>query len=204
MRDKKVPIVILASGRGSNFEAISTAVVKGELSAEILAVISDRKDAPVLEKASILDIPALFVPPKALLEVLVEKEPHFLVLAGYKRILSKTVIDAFDSGRGYSRIVNIHPSLLPAFPGLGSYQKAFDYGCEVTGVTVHLVSEGVDEGPVCAQKSFEIDRCKTAEEVEALGLKVEHELYPKTLSWVLPEKFEWVSRGDRRVCIRTN
>ncbi|HLE00256.1 MAG TPA: phosphoribosylamine--glycine ligase [Bdellovibrionota bacterium] len=201
-----IPIVILASGRGSNFSAIHEAVSGGNLNARILAVISDRPDAPVLEKAKAAGIEAIAVPvPRAwdgkraargahqeaaLLTVLRRLSPRFLVLAGYMRLLGPKVIEEFRSGRGYSRIVNVHPSLLPAFPGLGGYAQAFHHGTKVAGVTVHLVDEGRDTGPICAQKAFAIGDCRSCAEVEARGLAIEHELFPETLKWVLPEKFD--------------
>ena len=86
-------------------------------------------------------------------------------------------------------MVNIHPSLLPAFPGLNSYAQAYRYGAKVAGVTVHLVEAEVDSGPICAQEAFSIDDCQSEEEVEKRGLAVEHQLFPQVLSWVLPEKF---------------
>ncbi|OFZ51489.1 MAG: hypothetical protein A2428_11150 [Bdellovibrionales bacterium RIFOXYC1_FULL_54_43] len=199
-----IPIVILASGRGSNFSAIHEAVSRGALNARILAVISDRPDAPVLEKAKAAGLEAIALPVRmdgeiaarranqeaALLEVLKKFSPRFLVLAGYMRLLGPKVIEAFRAERGYSRIVNIHPSLLPAFPGLGGYAQAFHHGAKVAGVTVHLVDEGRDTGPICAQKAFAIGDCRSCDEVEARGLAIEHELFPEALKWVLPEKFD--------------
>jgi phosphoribosylglycinamide formyltransferase-1 len=196
----KVPIAVLASGRGSNLEAIHAASVAGWLQAEIVAVISDRKDALVLEKARALGLNALYVEPGKEQRISHEKKilaalssgtrPHFLVLAGYMRILSPLLIEAYRSEQGYSRIVNVHPSLLPAFPGVGSYAQAFQYGAKLSGVTVHLVESEVDNGPICAQESFSLNDCTTEAEVEQKGLAVEHRLYPETLGWVLPEKFK--------------
>jgi phosphoribosylglycinamide formyltransferase-1 len=161
-----IPIVIFASGRGSNFEAIHRAILHHQLSGvEVRAVLSDRPDAPVLDRARALGISALCVPypqegsplsrrekhGKLILAELAKLKPHFIVLAGYMRILSVEVLEAFRAPQGYCRIVNIHPSLLPSFPGVNSYAQAYQYGVKVAGVTVHLVEEGVDTGPICAQ-----------------------------------------------------
>lgn len=221
-----IPIVILASGRGSNFDAIHQSIVNGQLKAEIRAVISDQSQALVLEKARKLNIPAIVVPiaktspemaktssaeylharrlahEERLMNRLQEFEPQFLVLAGYMRVLTPTFIDHFRSSVGYSKIINIHPSLLPSFPGIHSYQQAFNYGTKITGVTVHLVEAKVDCGPICAQEAFSIENCRTAAEVEEIGLRVEHSLFPKTLSWVLAEKFEMQTTVENVHCVR--
>ena len=116
------------------------------------------------------------------------------------RLLGAPVLEFFKSERGYVRIVNIHPSLLPAFPGKNSYQRAFEHGCLVTGVTVHFVDEGLDSGWICAQESFSISDCQSATDVENKGLPIEHRLYVDTLKWVLPEMFEVLqSKGRPRV-----
>lgn len=205
----RVRIAVLASGRGSNFEAILHAVEAGKLDVQIVALISDAPNAPVLEKAQRHGIPAFYIPFESrnqhesrilaqLSELGESLRPQFLVLAGYKRIIGSTLLEAFRSIRGYSRIVNVHPSLLPAFPGLSSYAQAFRYGVKVTGVTVHLVEEGVDTGPICAQEAFLIADCSSEEEVELRGLQVEHRLFPQTLEWILKENFEITSREQKR------
>jgi phosphoribosylglycinamide formyltransferase 1 len=201
-----VPIAVLASGRGSNFEAIWREISGGSLAARVTAVITDNPMAPVIAKAQALGLPGHVVQPppakmglsearrqaheQAILDVLAADPPRYLVLAGYMRIMTSHLIEAFRSERGYARIVNVHPSLLPAFPGVESYAQAFQHGAKVTGVTVHLVEREVDSGPICAQEAFSISGCASAEEVERTGLAIEHRLYPATLKWVLPEKFE--------------
>lgn len=214
----RVRVAVLASGRGSNFEAILSSVEAGRLDVQIVALISDTPDAPVLEKAHRHGIPAFLVPidPSGNLEKAEIRQrhesrilaqlaelgeslyPQFLVLSGYKRIIGSTLLEAFRSLKGYSRIVNVHPSLLPAFPGLNSYAQAFHYGVKVTGVTVHLVEEGLDTGPICAQEAFSIADCTSEEEVELRGLKIEHRLFPQTLEWILKENFEITSREQKR------
>ena len=104
-------------------------------------------------------------------------------------------------------MINVHPSLLPAFPGIRSYRKAFEQGCHQTGVTIHLVESEVDGGPICAQESFSIKDCKTVEEVEEIGLEVEHRLFPQTIDWFLKNEFNLESRelnGKRRLCVFQN
>ncbi|WP_413290958.1 phosphoribosylglycinamide formyltransferase [Bdellovibrio sp. HCB337] len=184
-------IAILASGRGSNFEAIARAVGNRTLQAEIALVGSDRADALVLDKAKALGIPTLVEKDQAKLKsVLMDLNIQYLVLAGYMRILKEDFLQGFADTRGFHRIVNIHPSLLPDFPGLDSYRQAYEAKVPQTGVTVHFVDGGVDTGPICAQKSFSIADCQSLDEVERRGLAIEHQLYPETLNWILSEKFE--------------
>jgi phosphoribosylglycinamide formyltransferase-1 len=217
---KTVKIAVFASGRGTGFEAIAAAVAGGKLDAEIVALVTDQPKAPVIEKARKVGVKIVVIPwdelprqkspaeRRALHEekVLAELQaisPKFLVLAGYMRILTPKLIEAFRAGPGrHVRIVNIHPSLLPAFPGVDAYRQAFEHGCRVAGATVHLVELEVDAGPICAQRSFDISHCQSAEEVEKLGLAVEHELYPETLRWVLAEKFEMKSSSQGRPLVR--
>jgi phosphoribosylglycinamide formyltransferase-1 len=122
-------------------------------------------------------------------------------MAGYMRVVSPELIDAFRDPRGFARVTNVHPSLLPAFPGRDAYGQAFRHGAKVSGVTVHLVDDGVDEGPICAQEAFGIGDCRSGEEVESRGLAIEHRLYPATLSWLLAESFE-IEREEGRIRVR--
>lgn len=215
-------IVVLGSGRGSNFEAILAAVRSGSLRVDLRAVISDLRDAPILEKARAAGIPAVWVPvpnpgeanspeerrrlhDHRVLEALRPHTPRFLVMAGYMRVVSSELLEAFRDERGYSRIVNVHPSLLPAFPGKDAYQQAWRHGVKLAGATVHLVELGVDEGPICAQEAFSIEDCTSAEEVERRGLLLEHRLYPQTLSWVMDEEFSIeVLPGGGRIRLHSN
>lgn len=191
-------IAVLASGRGSNFLAIARAISDKKLTAEIVLVASDRAQASVLEKAHQQGLPTLIEKDqKKLKAALLEAKVDLVVLAGYMRILTPEFIAGFSDPRGFSRIINIHPSLLPAYPGLESYKRAFEDQAKTTGVTVHFVDTGVDTGPICAQREFTIADCASVEDVEARGLKVEHELYPETLQWVLQNKFEIVEKGGK-------
>jgi phosphoribosylglycinamide formyltransferase-1 len=213
-----IAIVVMASGRGSNFDAIAEASERGDLpGVKIAAVLTDKIDAPVLEKSRRRGIATLVVPAPALergessasrrvrhdeqiLKAIEPYSPKFLVMAGYMRLVSSVLIEAFRSERSYSRIVNVHPSLLPAFPGLDGYAQAFRQGVKQTGVTVHLVDEGLDTGPICAQEAFDISDLRDEAAVERRGLEVEHRLYPKTLKWVLAEAFELKGRA----CVRSS
>ncbi len=191
-------IAILASGRGSNFEAIANAIEAKLLVAEIVLVISDRPKALVLEKAKERGLEILIEKDQAKIKsALLKLDLDYVVLAGFMRILSAEFVNAFSDPRGFARIVNIHPSLLPEFPGLDSYRKAFEKKLPRTGVTVHFVDSGVDTGPICAQHEFSIADCKSVGEVEQRGLAVEHELYPRTLHWILQDQFKIFKKGAK-------
>ena len=191
-------IAVLASGRGSNFLAIAKAISDKMLTAEIVLVGSDRSDAAVLEKAQSMGLETLVEKDQVrLATTLRELQVDYVVLAGFMRILKKEFIESFQDARGFSRIVNIHPSLLPELPGLDSYRRAFEQKLSKTGVTVHFVDSGVDTGPICAQESFSITDCSSVEEVEKRGLAVEHALYAKTLGWILADKFEILKQGEK-------
>lgn len=191
-------IAVLASGRGSNFAAIAKAISDGKLTAEIALVGSDRAEALVLEKARELGLKTVVEKNQERLAVaLKEHSIDYVVLAGYMRILKPEFISYFQDDRGFSRIINIHPSMLPELPGLDSYRRAFEQKLTKTGVTVHFVDAGVDTGPICAQQSFAIDDCASVEDVEKRGLAIEHELYPKTLHWILQDKFSVLVKGSR-------
>lgn len=192
-------IAVLGSGRGSNFDAIADAVSRGQLRAQIVAVLSDQGDAPILEKARARGLKALHVGrtqemnrarhDQEVVQALQAAGAEWAVMAGYMRVVTPVFLDAFQDQAGFKRVVNIHPSILPVFPGLDGYGQAFRHGCKQAGATVHLVELGVDEGPICAQAAFDISSCKSVDEVERLGLAVEHQLYPQTLDWVLNREF---------------
>ncbi|MFD1203528.1 phosphoribosylglycinamide formyltransferase [Sporosarcina contaminans] len=181
----KTKIAVFASGSGSNFEAIAQACRSGELLAEIVVVITDRPAAYVIERAKKMNIPVAAYEAKAfrskeafekaIVERLADDGVEWLVLAGYMRLIGPTLLNAFPS-----RIVNIHPSLLPAFPGKDAIGQAIAHGVKVTGVTVHLVDEGMDTGPILAQQAVAVvhnDLEKTAQSIH----EVEHVLYKETL-----------------------
>lgn len=188
----KVKIAVFASGSGSNFVAIEEACRNGEVNAEVALLITDKPVAYVVERARALNIPVAAFSPKAytskaayekaILQRLHESDVEWLVLAGYMRLIGDTLLHAYPN-----RIVNIHPSLLPSFPGKDAIGQAVKHGVKVTGVTVHLVDEGMDTGPILAQRAVDIvpgNMEKTAEKIHA----VEHVLYKETLQLLLNEE----------------
>ncbi len=191
-------LLVLASGRGSNFRALLEAVNHGVLRAEIAALGVSRRDAGAVQIAETHRLPILLSPTETeILAYVRENRIDAVILSGYMKILSREFIDALRDDRGVSRILNIHPSLLPAFPGMDSYRQAFDAGVRETGVTVHLVEPAVDSGPILDQKAFRIDRLRSAEEVESRGLPVEHDLYARTIDWFVNGDYRLDTRGGR-------
>lgn len=193
MTEEKWPrVAVLASGRGSHFATLADAAARGDLGAHIVVVVSDVADAPVLERARRRDVPTRFVDPQGaigadgrysrtryaelLKDVLVEYKSDYVVLAGFMRLLGTPVLDAFPG-----RIVNIHPSLLPAFPGLNAQRQAWAAGVKVSGCTVHLVDDGMDTGPILAQRAVPVLDDDTAGTLAERILVAEHELYGPTL-----------------------
>jgi phosphoribosylglycinamide formyltransferase-1 len=182
-------IAVLLSGRGSNFIAIHDAIRRGDLNAEICCVLSNVPDAAGLAKAREFGIPALSVPSKGierreydrqLVEALLPCSPALVCLAGFMRILTPVFLEAF---RG--RVLNIHPALLPSFPGMHAQRQALEYGVRVTGCTVHLVDEGVDTGPILLQKAIEVLDDDTEDSLSARILKEEHQLYWRAVALML-------------------
>ena len=191
-------LAVLASGTGSNLQALLDKV-HGRDGIEIVCVASNKQDAPALERARDADIetgvfPAEEYPDRAsrdlaLADWLDEREVHLVVLAGFMEILTTHLIDRF---RG--RIVNVHPSLLPAFPGVRAIEQALDYGVQVTGVTVHFVDEGVDSGPIIKQEAFELPYHRDIREVETRIHEIEHELLPRVVRMIAAGGVEIVGR----------
>ncbi|MCX7919176.1 MAG: phosphoribosylglycinamide formyltransferase [bacterium] len=183
-----VTIAVFASGYGSNLQAIIDAIESKQLDARIAIVFSDKKEAFALERAKKHSIPTLYLSAKEfpsreehekkIIEHLDPLGVELIVLAGYMRILSPYII-----GRYPLRIINIHPALLPSFPGTHGIKDAFDYGVKYTGVTVHFVDEGVDTGPIIAQEVVRIDDNDTLETLELKIHAIEHRLYPQVIQW---------------------
>jgi phosphoribosylglycinamide formyltransferase-1 len=191
-------ILVLASGRGSNFRAMLEAVNHGVLRAEIVGLGVSKRECGAVQIAEGAGLPILLVPSEEeILAFLKRERVDAIVLAGYMKILSESFVEAMRDDQGLTRILNIHPSLLPAFPGMNAYAQAFDAGVREAGVTVHLVEKGVDDGPILDQKAFRIDRLRSAEEVEARGLPIEHELYPRTVDWFVNGEYRVETRGGR-------
>lgn len=178
-------IAVFASGSGSNFQAIQEAIEKGELNAKVELVVTDKPNAFVVTRAKNLGIPVFAFSPKEyeskeayeteIIEKLQENKVEWIVLAGYMRLIGNVLLNAFPN-----RIVNIHPSLLPSFPGKDAIGQAMEHGVKVTGVTVHFVDEGMDTGPIIAQAAVEVSE-GNRETTEQRIHTVEHMLYPKTL-----------------------
>ena len=181
-----VKIAVLVSGRGSNLQAIIDSIEKGYIkNAAIKVVISNKANAYALERARNYGINAVFLDPgkygrdeydKAILNVLSQYDTDLLLLAGYFRILGSEIIGAYRN-----RIMNIHPSLLPAFKGLHAQKQAFEYGVKVAGCTVHFVDEGLDSGPIILQKCVPVLPGDTEETLTARILEQEHIIYPEAV-----------------------
>jgi phosphoribosylglycinamide formyltransferase 1 len=187
-------IGVLLSGRGSNFEALADSVAAGRIpDAQIAVVISNREGAPGLERATARGIPSRVIPSKGIereaydrlvVAALEEARADLVCLAGFMRLLSPYFIAAFPR-----RILNIHPSLLPAFPGLEAQRQALEYGVQCTGCTVHFVDENLDAGPIVAQAVVPVEPGDTAETLAARILKEEHRIYTEAVRLVLSGQF---------------
>jgi phosphoribosylglycinamide formyltransferase-1 len=184
---------VLISGRGSNFEAISEQIEDGELDAEIAVVISSRPDARGLQTALERGLHAVSIPSKGmdrevydrmLLQELERHQVDFVCLAGFMRLLSATFIRQFPN-----RILNIHPSLLPAFPGLDAQHQALQHGVKITGCTVHFVDEELDAGPIVIQAAVPVLADDDVESLSERILKQEHRIYSEALQIVLSGRF---------------
>lgn len=183
---KRLRLAVLASGRGSNFLAIQGAIENGRLDADICLLISDQALAPALERARELGIKALFVDPKAfpgrdayeseLVRHLQGEEIDFLVLAGYMRLVGGVILNAYSH-----RVLNIHPALLPSFPGLHAQRQAVEYGVKYSGCTVHFVDLGMDTGPIIKQAVVPVEDDDTGDSLAERILAQEHRLYWQVL-----------------------
>jgi len=179
-------IAIFASGTGSNFEAVARACQEGIINAKVSLLVCDKPEALVVSKAGRLNVEVLVLTPKeyeskkayeeAILAQLQKYKVELMVLAGYMRLVGQTLLKAYPD-----KIVNIHPSLLPEFPGVNSIKRAFESGVKETGITVHYVDSGIDTGPIIAQRVVGIDENETLESLEEKMHKVEHELYVEVL-----------------------
>jgi len=190
----KKKIGVLLSGRGSNFEALAEAVAKERLpNAEIALVLSNRENAPGLDRARERGIAARAIPSKGLereaydklvVAALQEKSVDLVCLAGYMRLISPYFVAEFPN-----RILNIHPSLLPAFPGLEAQRQALEHGAKITGCTVHFVDENLDAGPIVMQAAVRIEDADTVESLSERILREEHRIYAESVSIVLEGRF---------------
>ncbi|MBQ6577009.1 MAG: phosphoribosylglycinamide formyltransferase [Bacteroidales bacterium] len=190
MTEKKHSLAVFASGIGTNFEAIEDACSSGILPAEVSIVVCDRPGAPVVAKAeergirvfefSPKDYPSKAAYEEKIVEQLDELKVELVCLAGYMRIVGDTLLDAYSG-----KIINIHPSLLPAFKGARAVERAVEYGVKVYGITVHYVDSDLDGGKIIAQRAFPYEG-SDPEEVHALGQVIEHELYVEVIKKLLP------------------
>lgn len=183
-------LVVLISGRGSNLKAIIDAINSGKINARISLVLSNKKDAKGLEIARNAGIKTKFIDPSFfetrrgydiyIAELIRKENPDLIVLAGYMRILSDEFIDAFEG-----KIVNIHPSILPAFQGKNAQKQAFEYGSLITGCSVHFVDKQLDNGPVIIQAAVAVTPEDTPETLQQKILSFEHRIYPQAIKWIL-------------------
>ena len=194
----KLRIAVLASGRGSNFEAILTAIADGRLNAEIGLVVSNKSSAGALEIARNHNIPAIHLTIKqfdsqeefdtAFLKHLHDYNINFIILAGYLKMISPIIIKNYKY-----RILNIHPALLPSFGGKGLYghfvhEAILEYGCKVSGVTVHIVDEEYDTGPIVMQKCVPVNEDDTPDTLAARVLKQEHQIYAQAIQLFVEDR----------------
>jgi phosphoribosylglycinamide formyltransferase-1 len=185
-RPEPLRIGVLASGRGTNLQAIIDAIEAGRLDAGIAVVVSDRADAPALDRARKHGAKALFVNPRdfsdresfdrGVAAVLAEHKVELICLAGFMRILTSAFLAAFPD-----RVMNIHPALLPSFPGLHAQRRALEHGVKVSGATVHFVDEGVDSGPIILQVAVPVRDDDTEESLSERILAEEHKIYPQAI-----------------------
>lgn len=194
---KKARLAILASGRGSNAVSIIEKTKDEDFSAEVVLLVSDKRDAPVLEKARALGVNAIYLDPgpkktfllpeyeQRWVDVLKEHDVDYVLLAGFMRVLKKTFLDSFKG-----RVVNIHPSLLPAFPGLEAQRQAFEYGVKYSGATVHFVDDTLDAGPIILQEPVMVLDTDTPETLEERILETEHRIYPEAVKLLVRQQLK--------------
>ena len=197
-------LVVLISGRGSNLKAILEAIKSGKINAKVSLVLSNKKDAKGLEIAKEYGIKTKFIDTSFfetrrgydiyIAELIKKENPDFVVLAGYMRILSDEFINAFEG-----KIVNIHPSLVPAFQGKNAQKQALDYGSLITGCSVHFVTKELDNGPVIVQALVPVLPDDTEESLSNRILEHEHKIYPQAIKWLVEDR---VVVSGRKVIVK--
>ena len=200
--NRKVPVAVFASGGGTNLQALLEACSVEAFPAAIVAVVSDRPRAYALQRAADAGVPTVVVPRKgyasreaheeAILDALAPYAPEWICLAGYMRLLSDPLLHAYPQ-----RILNIHPALLPAFPGLHAQAQAFEHGVHIAGATVHLVDGGTDTGPILCQGAVPVLPEDDADRLQQRILKMEHRLYPRALRWAVEGRIQIEGRKVR-------
>jgi len=195
-------IAVFASGRGTNFQSIIDAVKNGEIAAEIKVLISDNQDAGALKRAEREDVENIHIDPdhfensekyeKEIIKILEAAGIELVVLAGYMRILSPYFVKRYKN-----KVINIHPSLLPAFKGLDAQKQAVEYGVKYSGCTVHFVDQGMDTGPIIKQAVVAVEADDSAEDLAARILNEEHRIYPETIKLIAEKKVQVNGRKVR-------
>jgi phosphoribosylglycinamide formyltransferase-1 len=205
MKSSSIALGVLVSGRGSNLQAIIDSIERGELDAQVAVVLSDVKDAHALERAKKHGIKALYLDPgkyrtklepereKQYVQCLKEHNVELVCLAGFMRILHEHLLNAFRN-----RIINIHPALLPSFPGLNAQKQAVEYGVKYSGCTVHFVNEGIDAGPIIIQSVVAVMDDDTPESLAARILKEEHRIYPEAIRLIAEKRLRFEGRVVHR------
>lgn len=187
-------IAVLISGNGTNLQSIVDHIKKGKLKCNLAVVISNKIDAYGLKRAEKAKIPNYFIDhkdipreehEKRIIEILKKYDVDLVVLAGYMRIITPYLINQYKN-----RIINIHPAILPAFPGTDGYGDTFNYGCKVGGCTVHFVDSGVDTGPIIIQKTNTIKENDTLKSFKNRGLKIEHQALPEAIKLFCEDKLK--------------
>jgi len=199
-------VAVFASGNGSNFQAIVDAVQAKKLDVSIELLVCDKPQATVVARAERANIEAFVFKPKdyasreayeqEILGILQQKQVDLVILAGYMRIITSVLVEPFEG-----RMINIHPSLLPSFPGVNAIGQALDHGVKVTGVTVHFVDGGLDSGPIIAQRSLDILADDTEDSLAERIHRIEGELYPQVVGWIAAGK---VSVEGRKVVVQAD
>lgn len=199
MMKNKNNLAIFASGRGSNFEALVQEIKKGKINVAKCVLFTDKKDSLVRQRAKKYGVKDIFIDPvrfkdkkefdQEVIDTLDKEKIKVIALAGYMRILSPFFVKYFEN-----KILNIHPSLLPSFAGNNAIEDAFNYGAKVTGVTIHFVSEEVDQGPIIAQRPVGIKDKMSLEDLRKKIHETEHKLYPQILKLFLENKIKLEGR----------
>lgn len=183
-------LAVFASGTGSNYEAIMKAIQQGSLKAQVSLLICDQPNAAVIQKAKHYGTEVFVFERKnydtkqtfeaAIVQTLQSNQIDWVILAGYMRLIGETILQPYQG-----RIINIHPSLLPSFPGLDAIGQALEAGVKITGVTIHYVDEGMDTGEIIAQEAVKLEENMTKEELQQAIQRTEHELYPRTIQQLI-------------------
>jgi len=192
---KKKNIAVLHCKNGTNFQALVEAISKQKINAKIKILITDKKNSFVRKRANNLNIKDTFVDPnkfkselafdKKIIEILKKEKIDLIILAGYMKLITPFFVKNFNN-----KILNIHPSLLPAFKGVGAIRRAYEYGCKITGVTIHFIDEEIDHGPIILQETIKIEKGMSEKKLEEKVHNLEHKLYPKALKLILDKKIK--------------